>query len=109
MNDPAIDPTTAVSTLRKFLFRVMNTPLASIKVTGDPATDENADLLKSYHITEENGTKTETLEKLDAIEAMRIDNILDGTTHRLPNGKPDLVRGADMFTAYVAERVKIYP
>jgi hypothetical protein len=107
--NPNIDPAAAVAKLRHFLYRVMMIPIGQIKVTGNPATDENTDILKSYQVTEAGGLKTVTIEKLDAIEAMRIDCILDGTFHPLPNGVPDIARGAKMFSQFVAQREKLYP
>lgn len=98
-----------IQEMREFLARVIRTPLADIKVTGDPATDENTDVLKSYTATEENGNRTTTTEKLCMITAIEIDSILAGDIDRLPDGTPDLARGAAMFSQYVAERATLYP
>lgn len=107
MNAPATDPA-AVLTMRVFLARVVNVPLMSAKVTGDPATDENTDILKSYEVTEEAGATTTTMEKLDTLKALEIDSILAGHIDRLPDGSPDIARGAAMFSQFVAERATLY-
>jgi hypothetical protein len=83
--------------MRQFLARVMRTSIMEIKVTGDPATDENTDLLASY-------SKTETMlsvEKLDALEAIEIDlKLSDPATQS---------EGATMFRDYLAQRKQLYP
>ena len=108
MNQPHTDPA-AVLAMRQFLARVIAVPLVSVRVTGNPAADENTDVLKSYQVTEDAGKRTVILEKLDAVQAMEIDCILAGELDRLPNGSPDLARGASMFSQYVSERATLYP
>lgn len=94
-----------VQTMREFLARVVNTPLLGIKITGDPATDENTDLLRSY----QKEAASVTIEKLCSIKAMEIDSILAGHIDLLPGGKPDIERGTAMFREFVAQPAKLYP
>jgi hypothetical protein len=65
--------------MRIFLARVVRTPPAAIKITGDPATDENTDLLASYEIVEHEGTgsRTVTFERLCMIRAIELDSLLE--------------------------------
>lgn len=98
-----------VQEMREFLARVMRFPLTDIRITGDPATDRHADLVKSHTATETQGIRTTTTEKLCTVTAIEIDSILAGDIDRLPDGSPDLARGAAMFSQYLAERATLYP
>lgn len=103
---PAVDTSPAgILKIRRFLARLLETPLLSIKVTGDPATDENTDLLESYTVTRD----SVEIVKLCACSAIHIDNILAGDIDRLPDETPDLAKGAEMFGQFVAHPVKLYP
>jgi hypothetical protein len=104
MNDQNPTPS-EFQTMREFLARVITIPLLSIKITGDPATDENTDLLQFYQ-KEADGM---TIEKLCAIEAIEIDNILAGECDLLPGGKPNTARAAALFREFVAHPVNLYP
>ncbi len=95
-----------VHEMRKFLARVMRTPLQAINL----ATGENTDLLRRHHArTLEDGQVDTITEKLCSVEAIRIDNILAGHTDRLPDGTPDLARGAALYAAFLATRETIQP
>lgn len=98
-----------VQEMREFLARVIRIPLMDIRITGDPATDRHTDLVKSHTETERHGIRTITTEKLCTVAAIEIDSILAGDIDRLPDGSPDLARGAAMFSQFVAERANLYP
>ncbi len=86
--------------MRLFLARVFRTPLASVKVTGDPVTDENTDILKMYIPTDGDWTKPLEMEKLCPITAARIDAMLQRGN--------DLAEAVKMYNAFVSERAKLY-
>lgn len=67
-----------ISRMRIFLARVVRTPLAAIKVTGNPATDENTDLLGTYQVDEPEGPGSVTVTKgtLCRIQAIELDSLL---------------------------------
>lgn len=91
---------------RQFLARVVRTTIQAIKITGDPATDENTDLLKSHsRQTLEDGSTEERVEKLDALLAIEIDCILAGDE----SDEEDLARFEALFDAFLAERQPLYP
>lgn len=91
MNTAAMPSAAEVLEMRRFLARVVRTPLRAIKVTGNPETDENTDLLLSH---------TETsMEKLCPLRACEIDGIVVA----------DPARGAALFDAFLAERRPLYP
>jgi hypothetical protein len=95
--------------MRQFLTRVIQTAPAEIKVTGNPATDENTDLLKFYRKrTLTNGVVSEELETLGKVGAVEIMSILAGWEDRLPDGTADTARGAEMFRDYIAQREPLY-
>ena len=99
-------PTAAeVQRMRGFLARVVRTPVSDIKVTGDPATDSNTDILLT---ASEGPSGWKTLKKLDLVRAIEIDNILAGDTRTRPDGNPDLPTGARMFADYLAQRRPLY-
>lgn len=98
-----------IQQMREFLARVIRTPLMAISITGDPATDRNTDLIKSHVTHQTEWQRVTVTEKLCSITAVEIDSILAGDIDRLPDGSPDLARGASMFVKFVSERANLYP
>ncbi len=80
-----------ILTMREFLARMVRTPIAACRFD-NPATDENTDLNQSI---EQDGT----LEKLDSLRAIEIDNVLI----------EEPARGARLFSQFVASRANLCP
>jgi hypothetical protein len=97
-------PTPAeILAMKVFLARVVRITPAAIKITGDPATDENTDLLTAK-VSE--GFTHANLDKLKAVEILCF---LEGWTDTLPDGSPDIARGAAMYAEFVAHPLQLYP
>lgn len=94
--------------MQVFLSRVISTAPTTIKVTGNPATDENTDLLTARvsHEDKAGGAIHATLDKL---EAGKILCLLKGWTDILPDGSPDIERGAAMYAEFVSRPARLYP
>jgi hypothetical protein len=97
-----------IDRMRIFLARIILTPPAAIKITGNPKTDENTDLLTSK-LNAEDLEKGYTSASLCMFKAMTIDSILAGDIDLLPGGKPDIEKGKAMFRKFVAHPVNLYP
>ena len=94
--------------MQVFLGRVIFTAPGGIKITGDPATDENTDLLTT-RVSPEDAAEGVTRATLDKLEAGRILCFLEGWTDTLPDGSPDIEQGAAMYAEFVAHPVQLYP
>lgn len=72
----AEDSILSVMEKRRFLARIVRTPLARL----DPRNpdDPNGDLVKSYALNEGETSRSERIEKLDPLKAIEIDNTLSG-------------------------------
>lgn len=96
--------------MRLYLARVVRTHPLEVILTGNPADDVNADLVVSAQPGPGNDwTRPAMVELLDKVEAVRIDSILAGHLDQLPDGSPDIARGAALFAALLATRSPIYP
>lgn len=62
--------------IRTFLARIVRTPLP--RLNPENPTDENGDLIKSYHLSETEASCTRRIEKLDPLKAIEIDLKLTG-------------------------------
>jgi len=108
---PALDTSpAAILKMREFLARVVRTAPAAIKITGNPETDENTDLLTA-NVDPEDKADGVLYASLCKLTAMEIDSILAGHTpgDLLPDGQPDLERGALMFSQFVGNPPNLYP
>jgi hypothetical protein len=94
--------------MRIFLARVVIAPPDAIKITGNPETDENTDLLTS-RLHPEDASAGVLYASLCKGTALMIDSILAGEIDLLPSGEPDIERGKAMFREFVAHPVKLYP
>ena len=66
--------TLTVQEKREFLARIVRTPITSL----DHEEEENADLIKKYTVNESEKSSNRSLEKLDPLKAIEIDNKLSG-------------------------------
>lgn len=109
MNTPTPPTAAEVQAMLQFLERVRTIPLTAVKVTGSPETDENVDILLSYKKRPlDAGGWEEELEKLCAVKAIEIEAILGGLIDPLENGQPDLIRGAELYADFIAEKKPLY-
>lgn len=92
----------AITRMREFLARVVRTPISAICLTGNPATDLNADLVKAAAPGPGNDwSRPSMIEKLCALTAIHLDNVL------AEGSNPEL--GAELFERYVCQRSHLYP
>lgn len=96
-----------IQSMRRFLARVIRTPPQAIKATGNPATDENSDLLTTDLFPEEVAAGV-TYKSLSKTRALEIDSILAGhwPEDLRPDGMPDIERGILMFSHFVAHPLR---
>lgn len=66
--------TLTVQEKREFLARIVRTPITRL----DHEEEENADLIKKYTVNESENSSNRSLEKLDPLKAIEIDNKLSG-------------------------------
>jgi hypothetical protein len=98
-------PPEEIRTMRQFLARVVRTGISEIRLTGDPATDTNADLVKEASPGPGGDwTRPERIAKLDPLEAMAIDSMIDPENPHLWNP----AEAAQRFAAFLAGRVPLY-
>jgi hypothetical protein len=96
--------------MRLFLARVIRTPLAAIKITGNPATDENTDLLGFYEIEGDEGEDpgAVTIGILCPLRAIEIDNVLEKMQNYGPGSHHFIVQAREVFANYTATRPVLY-
>ncbi len=99
---------TEILAMQVFLSRVISTAPTAIKVTGNPATDKNTDLLTARVSSRDKagGAIYATLDKLAAGEILCF---LKGWTDTLPDGSPNIERGAAMYAEFVSRPALLYP
>ena len=94
--------------MQVFLRRVISTAPTAIKVTGNPATDENTDLLTA-RVSPEDKAGGAFYATLDKIEAGKILCFLEGWTDTLPDGTPNIERGTAMYAQFVSRPAILDP
>ena len=99
---------TEILAMQVFLSRVISTAPTTIKVTGNPATDENTDLLTA-RVSPRDKASGAIYATLDKLAAGKILCLLKGWTDILPDGSPDIERGAAMYVEFVSRPARLYP
>ena len=96
--------------MRCFLARVVRTPLAAIKVTGNPATDENTDLLGIYKIDgdEDEDPGAVTIGTLCMSTAIELDSLLAQMEEFGEASHHHIGIARQVFANYIAARPVLY-
>lgn len=104
LSKPANISASEIMEVRRFLARVVRTPITSIRLTGDPATDTNGDLVRNCVAgPKKDWQNPRLIEKLDAMEAIRIDIAFQQATSPV-----ELAEAISAFNEFLDTRVPFY-